>query len=59
MVDSNFVFIFLLKLVALKRFSNLIEDQDDLSNKIMLNKLGKLYGLWSIDKHLAILYAGK
>ncbi|GFU44869.1 peroxisomal acyl-coenzyme A oxidase 3 [Nephila pilipes] len=46
------------QLVALKRFSKLIAEQDDLSLRSMLEKLGRLYGLWSIDKHLAILYGG-
>ncbi|GIY07705.1 peroxisomal acyl-coenzyme A oxidase 3 [Caerostris darwini] len=46
------------QLVALKRFSKLIDEQDDPSIKLVLERLGKLYGLWSIDKHLAILYAG-
>lgn len=45
--------------MALKRFSKLIEDQEDPSIKLTLQKLGRLYGLWSIDKHLAILYAGE
>ncbi|GIY97714.1 peroxisomal acyl-coenzyme A oxidase 3, partial [Caerostris extrusa] len=44
--------------LALKRFSKLIDEQDDPSIKSVLERLGKLYGLWSIDKHLAILYAG-
>ncbi|CAL1271313.1 unnamed protein product [Larinioides sclopetarius] len=46
------------QLVALKRFSKLISEQDDPSMKLILIKLGRLYGLWSIDKHLPILYAG-
>ncbi|GFY45905.1 peroxisomal acyl-coenzyme A oxidase 3 [Trichonephila inaurata madagascariensis] len=46
------------QLVALKRFSKLIAEQDDPSLRLMLEKMGRLYGLWSIDKHLAILYGG-
>ncbi|XP_035229179.1 peroxisomal acyl-coenzyme A oxidase 3-like isoform X2 [Stegodyphus dumicola] len=46
------------QMVALKRFAKLIMEQNNPSNKLILIKLGRLYGLWTIDKHLAILYAG-
>lgn len=46
------------QLVALKRFLKLINKQTNPALKLVLENLGKLYGLWSIEKHLANLYAG-
>ncbi|GFU44876.1 peroxisomal acyl-coenzyme A oxidase 3 [Nephila pilipes] len=46
------------QLVAIQKFINFIAEQTDPSLKLILEKLGRLYGLWSIDKHLSILYAG-
>ncbi|XP_054714443.1 peroxisomal acyl-coenzyme A oxidase 3-like isoform X2 [Uloborus diversus] len=46
------------QLVMLKRFLKLISKTDDLAIKCILEKLGRLYGLWSIDKHLAIFHSG-
>lgn len=46
------------QLVMLKRFRKFIDEQTNPAIKSTLENLGKLYGLWSIEKHLAILYAG-
>lgn len=56
-VFKIFFFLFF-QLVALKRFLKLINVQTNPAIKLVLEKLGKLYGLWSIEKHLAIFYAG-
>ncbi|XP_015922377.1 peroxisomal acyl-coenzyme A oxidase 3 [Parasteatoda tepidariorum] len=46
------------QLVALKRFSTLIDNQTNASIKAVLMRMGKLYGLWTVDKYLGLLYAG-
>lgn len=46
------------QLVALKRFLTFTEGQKNLSIKTAFDKLGRLYGLWSIEKHFPWLYGG-
>lgn len=43
----------------LQRYINFIENEDTPSDlKPILTKLCTLYGLWSLEKHLATLYQG-
>ena len=48
-----------LQSLVLDRFVHLVEDAPtDEGLKGVLSKLCDLYGLWSLDKHLAVLYQG-
>ena len=48
-----------LQSLVLDRFVHLVEDAPTEEGlKGVLSKLCDLYGLWSLDKHLAVLYQG-